>query len=683
MANKNPLIDFKIIAIKPLKNCREDLLKVLGDDHPYYFYNDYKLDDNDNFTYTQSYPSCLYDYGNLKINVCAVAGKNGSGKSTVSDLILMAINNIACHFGMKEDLKPVQGLRVALYVKFETLHKIVVENEIISVFDYDESGRLLPENSIVEGKFNRSSMFYSICINYSHYAYNSADYISTGQEDWLSALFHKNDAYQTPLVINPWRDEGNIIINRENELVKSRLVANLLRSSGDKSYDFRNVTENHRAKRLILTANSDQFYRKELYKISKTDKKGITTTEIVDFDYLLNNKKIDTHDVLQKINKVFEFGYNEKKNDQIQELDLFAMHYLVRKLITVSIKYEEYNGYYIVENHNFSKDLSKFINLLIKDSSHIAFKFKQTLNYLRHKHIPLEEKDQTLDNISSLIQQVIAKKQTHKDKLIELIPPPIFTIDIILETIKDKKEEIAFRLLSSGEKQMVYSMNSMLYHLVNLDSVRVTTKKKVKYKCVQIILEEIELYFHPELQRKYVNFLRRSIINLRLNSIKNVSICFVTHSPFILSDIPNSNIMFLALEGGSAIRVNKQQKTFAANIHNLLATGFFMNEGLCGEFAIDQINNTVVYLNNAIRLNEVRRSLELDKKNYELLKEKEVLEAELSREKKEDHALLIRNVAEPVLASKLIEMYDEAFYNPEKENIREQIASLREQLLNI
>lgn len=673
--------DFKIIAIKPLSNCKPDIIKVLKEEQPYYFYNDYTLNQDDQITHICSYPDSLFDYKKTKINICAIAGKNGSGKSTISDLLFMAINNIASHFKMKNDLVAVSGLKVAIYIKIHSYHKIVIDGAKVAVFDYDEKGNLITREDKIDTDFTRNSMFYTICMNYSHYAYNNTDYISDYQEDWLSALFHKNDAYQTPLVINPWRDQGNIIINRENELVKSRLVANLLRPSVNKSYDFRNITENLRAKSLVLSVDRDKFYNKELYRKTIKDKNGDDAILKVTFDSLEKADKIKTKEILKKINSYFDFNYNKYK-DHADEIEQFAMHYLIRKLITVSIKYEEYKGYYneFEDNFNYSS-INKFISLLIKDPSHIAFKFKQTLNYLKHKHISLKNSDLTLDRISEEIQKVIAKKQTHKDKIIELIPPPIFTIDIILESVKGSQENILFKLLSSGEKQMAYSMSSVLYHLVNLDSVKTSTVSKVKYKQIQIVLEEIELYFHPEMQRQYVNFLRESIINMELKYIKNISICFVTHSPFILSDIPHSNIMFLALENGKSIQVNKSQKTFAANIHNLLASGFFMTDGLCGEFAIDKINSTIQYLNKVIELNNLRIELLSDPENERLLDLKDEFESIILNENKEDHALLIRNVAEPVLASKLTEMYDKAFYNSEKNKLREQIAALQEQLL--
>lgn len=678
---KTLLTDFKIIGLRPLSGCKEELIKVLREDQVYLFYNDYEIDQEDTITYKQSYPDCLYDFRKTKINICAIAGKNGSGKSTIVDLLFMAINNIARRFEMKPDLVWVNGLKVELFVKIKGFHKIIINAQDVSVYDYDARGRLIRDQNKIDTEFTHRSMFYTICMNYSHYAYNANEYVSPEQEDWLESLFHKNDAYQTPLVINPWRDEGNIIINRENELVKSRLIANLLRRSERATFDFREVSENLKATRLILTVNRQKFLDKELYKkrtLSESDKER---TFSVTYAYLEQLGTINKDEVLEKINKAFNFGYSVYKANA-DDIERLAMDYLIRKLITISIKYDEYKGNFIdVEDRFNDSQLTKYIQRVVRDTSHIAFKFKQTLNYLRHKHISLDEDKLTLDAISNEIQKVIDKKQTHKDKIIDLIPPPIFNVDIILEPINGPKKDVLFKMLSSGEKQMAYSMSSVLYHLSNLDSVSASTATKVKYKYIQIVLEEIELYFHPEMQRKYVRALRERIINLELNSIRHISICFVTHSPFILSDIPHSNIMFLGLEEGKTQQVNKNKKTFASNIHNLLADGFFMTEGLCGAFAIEQINATIKYLKSGIKLHEVRFKLLATPNDEKLLDLLEDLENDLINGKKEDHALLIRNVAEPVLASKLIEMYDQAFPDFSKNEIREQIAVLQEQLL--
>lgn len=46
------------------------------------------------------------------------------------------------------------------------------------------------------------------------------------QENGSMVFFIKNDGYQTPIVINPYRVEGNIDINVEYLLAQSRLILN-------------------------------------------------------------------------------------------------------------------------------------------------------------------------------------------------------------------------------------------------------------------------------------------------------------------------------------------------------------------------------------------------------------------------------------------------------------------------
>lgn len=48
----------------------------------------------------------------------------------------------------------------------------------------------------------------------------------------MNGLFHKNDGYQTPLVITPYRKNGNIDSNTERTLSKERLMALLFHGSG-------------------------------------------------------------------------------------------------------------------------------------------------------------------------------------------------------------------------------------------------------------------------------------------------------------------------------------------------------------------------------------------------------------------------------------------------------------------
>jgi len=678
---KKDIIDFKIIAIRPIKGISEKLVKVLNVDEFYIFFRDYKINDLGNhIEHNKSYPDCLYDYKQLKLNFSAIVGKNGSGKSTIIELLLMTLNNIAKSCDIKEDLEFVEGLSIELYIKLKKYHKITIVDSNVKIQDFDESGNLLTDVRPINHLKDLRNLFYTITMNYSHHAYNSLDWKKQDLKDWFPALFHKNDAYQTPIVINPWRDEGNIDINRENALVLSRLMSNLLQpnTADNKMHSFRNVTEHLEAYAIKLKLNSNKIQGKYLFDRFE---KG---SEIKIPVYYSDLAHLDKDKILAKVQSKYSFNYKNIKDNPTEEQNA-GFEYIVRKLISISIKYKEYEGYFSTEEQNFKKEtFDKYITDVLKDRTHIGYKLRQTLNFLKHGHITISNEDVfLLDDFSETIQAVIKKKQSYKDKVIELIPPPIYDVDILLKTKDGKEPNITFNSMSSGEKQMIYSVSSVLYHLSNLDSVRETNPKKVKYKIVQILFEEIELYFHPEMQRNYLKYLREGIIGLDLNSIKNISLCFVTHSPFILSDIPKSNIMFLDVREEKSVQIETNENTFAANIHELLAGSFFMNNGFCGAYSIDTINNTIKYLSLAEEIKHLKFEIAKEPNNSNYRQELLTLSENFKIEDKDDHYLLIKNIGEPILERKLLEKYNSVFeVQLSKDQIKMEIERLEKLLIS-
>jgi beta-glucosidase/6-phospho-beta-glucosidase/beta-galactosidase len=79
-----------------------------------------------------------------------------------------------------------------------------------------------------------------------------------------------------------------------------------------------------------------------------------------------------------------------------------------------------------------------------------------------------------------------------------------------------------------------------------------------------------------------------------MNKIKGINMIFVTHSPFILSDIPNANI--IKLNGGKLY--GEMTQTFGANVYDLLANDFFMKNGFIGEFARQKIEEVIYKINS-------------------------------------------------------------------------------------
>lgn len=141
----------------------------------------------------------------------------------------------------------------------------------------------------------------------------------------------------------------------------------------------------------------------------------------------------------------------------------------------------------------------------------------------------------------------------------------------------------------------IFYMSTILYHIRNLDSV-VDDKESVHYNYVNIVLEEVELYFHPEYQRKFIDKLISYLKRSHFDRIEHFNIMIVTHSPFILSDIPRDNVLFL----NEGLSYNAYEicdsNTFGANIHDLLRTSFFLKNGLLGEFANKKIAELLILL---------------------------------------------------------------------------------------
>ena len=145
---------------------------------------------------------------------------------------------------------------------------------------------------------------------------------------------------------------------------------------------------------------------------------------------------------------------------------------------------------------------------------------------------------------------------------------------MLYELIKDTYR--TYDDLSAGEKDSLLLI-ALLYNYF---------EKKQKQDCL-ILLDEIEAFYHPNWTRELFNVLFDELKD------KEVQLVVTSHSPFILSDLPKENVIFL--ENGKQVYPNIE--TFGANIHTLLSHGFFMKDGLMGEFAKEKINDAIKYLN--------------------------------------------------------------------------------------
>lgn len=629
---------FRFVGIKVLpieKSNRIIHEKSLVVNEYYGLYGCYTPKGN-NFLYDKSKDVRIYDIKDLKINVSAIVGKNGSGKSTIFELLFMALYNISYSERLihdyvsedeKEDLKPVNDLNVEVYIETDKLYKITVlgdripkksvekeNSEWIQVVPYEyhkDDNEFKPQEAIKFDKRLLGEICYNIALNYSIHGLNERSF-----GDWLHFLFHKNDSYQVPIVIEPYREDGNIDVNKQEDLSKYRLLANVLKIS---------ETTKNKIKKGESTYDDD-FINRVLVeeKVCEEVKVKLNSTKLQEiwlegYDVLLD--EIENNVVIMD----GLIKHLELKIEIIEDIDIKnnIKRYLLKKVFKIIVTYKQYRDRFLLkEDSNFGIfDVRLCIDTIINDNSHISYKFNQAVNFIKYfelfdlyKSDIKSDESNTESNSKEFViplDRYAEEINTISDKnnipLIELLPPPIFDFDITLRAKNnkvDKNDLMDFSTLSSGEKQLIYAVNSLVYHISNINSVHSNHSELVKYNNVNILLDEIELYFHPEMQRKYLSYLLDFIEKTELDNISGINICFVTHSPFILSDIPESNILFLKKNNDvnkSEILIEKP-KTFGANIHDLLINGFFMENSI-GEFALSKIRE-IVEFHKKVKYNE-------------------------------------------------------------------------------
>ena len=194
--------------------------------------------------------------------------------------------------------------------------------------------------------------------------------------------------------------------------------------------------------------------------------------------------------------------------------------------------------------------------------------------------------------------------------------------------------EFANRRLSSGETAML-NLYSRLHDFFSRHVIDIQTLRKVDYYIM--FLDEADLGYHPAWKRSFVN----SIINFSRDFFKaievKIQIVFTTHDALSLSDIPNTNVVYLHNSAPNRVLSNESylrpQTTFAANVNDLLGHSFFLEDLLIGNFANSKIEYVIKWIND-----------NRDK------------EGDYNKDEFNDVKKIISLIEEPVLRNKLAEM---------------------------
>lgn len=496
-------------------------------------------------------------------SLSAIVGQNGTGKSNILRAICHIfdynLSEVGSFLLVLEDNKSKQTKLEIIYHSFDYMvfnMSIDAPKDNLSIETVYSFPYLLPSKVLVNNhhKFNHKDFDQSI-LNPIKVAY------FTNTFDQSIPNLHKSIVDLSLIkslddfTMSDFKDLGVVNIDRPNYTIKKTLLGHFQDLNTSKLLEFISDNKDNTIipfdipNAIIITFNKHKVRTK-----------------------IKNNQVDNSSELLDLLNTLFSAADNSVSSDQslIKYFLLFSYLTLIndKKIITSSLL-EKIKS---IDNYKDTVSNSKIIFETIKE---LLFKEYVDLNYSKHE-----------ERIKSLISSLEKKSFTSRSGE-SSTNYTAFTIEISQETLQFLRSVFKFQNeikmytftvsweggLSSGQ----YSMLSQFARIYTEPRLKNHLGPKI------LLIDEGELYLHPEWQRTYINNLLKFISSLENN--KNWQIILTSHSPFILSDLASDNLILLKNEGNKIVSKASEIKTFGANIHELFTNSFFLPDGLMGQYS--------------------------------------------------------------------------------------------------
>ncbi|MGL5903412.1 MAG: AAA family ATPase [Cetobacterium sp.] len=512
-------------------------------------------------------------FGDNILGITALVGKNGSGKSSVLELL---------------------SIEVTLETKCVYIYSTSIEDEYLIETNFLDLDK-------VEGHYhceNEASKKYI----YEYNQKNKKRVILNTRKENVRVIRYKPDMkrynqnksstfqipkYNVSLDINYlesfeiFQKKDNVLREYQSVFFKILLNKNLKQYS-DLDYKALSLVKSLKEKEILEDVLSFPNKKETEYtKIEDTKKRfidnyltyniNINFKEIV-FEYLKISEKINSKEILKKLNLnpiLKDQAFNDNgleelkerlkgKNSEKEKEEILKETWLFLREIK-TLKEDMLKEYYVETIEKNSKKIDEFLEK-IKTLDNRFFADEDTLIFNFIDLYTEDEKNKLLD----ILEWKNGMPDEHSDNY---------------ETFERVSNFFYCSLegFSDGERMYLGILSSIMEFIR-----REGTEGK---QTSILLLDEIELYLHPEWMRRilstYINY---------LNRIKNheFQLIFATHSPFIVSDLPKENIILLEKGDEGSVSKKCEINTFGANIFDLYKETFFLNSTF-GEFATRKI----------------------------------------------------------------------------------------------
>ncbi len=566
-------------------------------------------------------------------NINAIVGKNGVGKTNIIDLIGMKIddrnkNNAENKVIYKKDPKTglhnkfVDEIKYAKY--FMIYHFNDGDDKYFLEGNFIEDFEQIVLNKIPNQKYFESKSWFSfVCRNINNKLeilfdtqdwcrQNAKDY--SLNKDYIPCIISFRNNYNKRIYdYNSYKPSDDYKISIPRRI--SHISPNLL------SYKLSLLK-----KLMGVQTPNNTMYQNNSYRF------------VIECfaDYMNDDKpfnEIYTH---------FSLAEKDKAN-LIESFLCYTFYHLIdsdeqrdsnaKSLKAIPLKYKTYSDAIIYYNDIF-KSIIQMPEYKMKDDeiSYAVDRFTQFIEALNNPHIIIGKNSIFFDIFSD----------TDISKYSDIIK--------ILDDDYRFEEQGMFRIFSNFFTSRIdYLSDGEAYFLGLFSSVEEQLSDQIFCKSKKhfiVLFDEPETNMHPELARSFINQL---IKFLETYSDKSFQIIIATHSPFILSDLLPGNVQLLIEQkSGSCQHKQCTISTFGANIHDILANGFFMSSTM-GAYSKELLDKIIDELSGKSKSN-------LDKKSI---------------------AEIISIIGEPIIKRKLTDMYAKKYISFEH---RSNIESLIKQI---
>lgn len=625
-------------------------------------------------------------YGEDIVNISAIVGKNGIGKTT----ILRSINH-------SFDNKSIKSL----YIFNDENDKIFIKNEL----DFFTLETKLDYEHIQYLNFDINKMYYSPVLDYELLETKTSLALASSSNESLYSIYLEQLTKSILLLNDNIIEEVKKVYpdfpHYENVNIR---ISKLKKGYFQDTYARANLGNKERADvaKIYIESDLDELKSNdEIYDIQKSK----VVKDLERYINLIKSKSFNAlfDDLwnLEKYKTEYSNDFIHNGTDFLKDFEITILSYL---LLGGTFPDSPFQGSYdfsnIISAKNFNERLDELLSLFIANSN--KYVFEEIIRQNKKVRIDdLETLDKIInkENISNYSiggfesSNSIKLLRKHLNTFVEvksfyeylklLVNENKFTLKdgeikfdfkkhnsdefvkltdkykSLIESLNDLPVNVVIfdfkpeKILSSGEKSIL-NFFATIYNQIDFISHR--EHHKVPYYL--LLLDEPELGYHPIWKKKFIQSITKILpVLFKKISIEDkdsqqyicpkIQIIFTTHDPLTLSDIPHSNILYLEYDEilKTCIIVDSsvyRKKSFAGNISDLLSDSFFLNNGLIGDFAKEKIQYTIDWiLEQRIKKGESNTNFVVNQQEYNY------------------HEKLIKTIDENIIRIKLAEMLEE------------------------